>query len=63
MFNRMVDFLAHYRAVPTLIGIGLIVINLVLQFFPGLGWLRESQLLLNIGVVLGLGGILLAHTL
>jgi low affinity Fe/Cu permease len=63
MFNRLVDFLAHYRAVPTLIGIALILINLVIQFFPGLGWLRESQLLLNIGVVLGLGGILLAHTL
>jgi len=59
----MVDLLAHYRAVPTLIGIALILINLTLQFFPSLGWLRESQLLLNVGVVLGLAGILLAHTL
>jgi hypothetical protein len=63
MFNRMVDFLAHYRAIPTLIGIALILINLVFQFFPGLGWLRESQLFLNIGAVLALAGILLAHTL
>jgi low affinity Fe/Cu permease len=63
MFNRMVDFLAHYRAIPTLLGIALILINLVFQFFPGLGWVRESQLLLNLGVLLGLGGILLAHTL
>jgi hypothetical protein len=63
MFNKLVDFLAHYRAVPTLIGIALVLLNLVFQFFPSLGWLRESQLFLNIGVVLGLAGILLAHTL
>ena len=63
MFNRLVDFLAHYRAIPTLVGIALILVNLVFQFFPGLGWLRESQLFLNIGAVLGLAGILLAHTL
>jgi len=63
MFNRLVDFLAHYRAVPTLIGILLILINLVLQFVPGAGWLRDSHLLLHLGVMLGLAGILLAHTL
>lgn len=63
MFNRMVDFLAHYRAVPTLVGIALVLVNLVLQFIPDLGWLKESNLFLHIGVVLGLLGILLAHTL
>jgi hypothetical protein len=63
MFNRLVDFLAHYRGVPALIGIALVLVNLVLQFIPDLGWLRESNLLLHIGVVLGLSGILLAHTL
>ena len=63
MLNKLVDFLAHYRAVPTLIGIVLVLINLVLQFVPGIGWLRDSHLFLHMGVVLGLAGILLAHTL
>jgi len=63
MFDRIVDFLAQYRAVPTLIGMGLILINLILQFFPSLGWLRESNLFLHLGVLLGLGGILVANAL
>jgi hypothetical protein len=63
MLNRIADFLAHNRGLPTLIGIGLILVNLVLQFFPTLGWLRESNLLLHLGIVLGLAGILIANAL
>jgi hypothetical protein len=63
MLNRIADFLAHHRGLPTLIGIGLILINLALQFFPTLGWLRESNLLLHLGIVLGLAGILVANAL
>jgi hypothetical protein len=63
MFNRIVDFMAQYRAVPTLIGMGLIIINLILQFFPGLGWLRESHLLLHLGVLVSFAGILLSNAL
>ncbi len=33
MVNRTVDFLARYRAVPTLIGIGLVFINLICSSF------------------------------
>lgn len=61
--NRIADFLAHNRGLPTLIGIGLILVNLVLQFFPTLGWLRESNLLMHLGIVLGLAGILIANAL
>jgi hypothetical protein len=63
MLNRIADFLAHNRGLLTLIGIGLILTNLLLQFFPTLGWLRESNLLLHLGIVLGLAGILIANAL
>ena len=63
VLNRIADFLAHNRGLPTLIGIGLILVNLVLQFFPTLGWLRESNLLLHLGIVVGLAGILIANAL
>lgn len=67
MINRLLDFwadfLARYRAVPTLIGMGLVLINLILQFFPSLGWLRESHLLLHLGLLLGFAGILVANAL
>jgi hypothetical protein len=63
LLNRIADFLAERRGLPTLIGMGLILINFVLQFFPGLGWLVESNLLLHLGALLSIGGILLANAL
>ncbi len=63
MLNRITDFLARYRGLPTLIGMGLILVNLVLQFFPNLGWLRESNLFLHLGVLLSFAGILMANAL
>jgi hypothetical protein len=47
MLNRIADFLAHNRGLLTLIGIGLILTNLLLQ----------------LGIVLGLAGILIANAL
>lgn len=63
MLNRITDFLAHYRGLPTLAGMGLILINLVFQFLPEMGWLRESNLFLHLGVLLSLAGILMANAL
>lgn len=63
MLNRITDFLAQYPGLPTLIGMALILVNLVLQFFPTLGWLRESNLFLHVGLLLSLSGILMANAL
>ncbi len=63
MVNRISDFLAHYRGLPTLVGMGLVLINLILQFFPSLGWLRESNLFLHLGVLLSFAGVLIANAL
>lgn len=63
MLNRLTDFLAQYRGLPTLIGMGLILVNLVFQFFPDLGWLRESNLFLHLGALLSFAGILMANAL
>jgi hypothetical protein len=63
MLNRITDFLAQYRGLPTLVGMALILVNLVLQFFPNLGWLRDSNLLLHLGVLLSFAGILMANAL
>jgi len=63
MYDRIVNFVAQYRAVPTLIGMGLVLLNLTLQLFPSLGWLVESNLFLHLGVLVSIAGILLAHAL
>lgn len=57
------DFLAARKGLLPLAGILLIVINAVLQFFPGAGWLAESNLLLHLGVIVAILGVMLAWAL
>ena len=57
------EFLARRKGLLPLVGVMLVIINAVLQFFPGSGWLVETSLLLHIGVVLAIVGILLAWAL
>lgn len=61
--NQLLDYLsgqiARRRGLPVLLGIGLVILNFVLQFIPGLQVLSTGNLLLHLGVVVGLLGILL----
>jgi len=65
--KRLSDFLARYPGLPVLIGIGLVVVNFVLQFLPPdwpvIGWMAGVNLWLHVGVILGLFGALLPHAL
>lgn len=66
-FNQFLDqvseFLAARKGFLPLLGILLVIVNFVLQFFPGLGWIVESNLALHLGVILAILGILLAWAL
>jgi hypothetical protein len=42
---------------------GLIIVNLVFQIIPGLGWLATSNLLLHIGLLVAIFGLMLARAL
>jgi len=59
------DFLEKRRGLLPLIGLGLIVLNLVLQIVPGpgSGWLVDSNLFLHLGLIISLIGILLIRVL
>lgn len=61
--DRLSEFLAHRKGLLLMAGIFFVVINGVLQFVPGAGWLAQTNLLLHLGVILGLAGILLAWAL
>ena len=61
--DRLSNYLAHRKGLLPMLGVLLIIVNLILQFFPGLGWIVSSQLLLNLGVLLGLIGMMLAWAL
>ncbi|HET91223.1 MAG TPA: hypothetical protein ENN99_10875, partial [Chloroflexi bacterium] len=56
------DFLARWSGVPILVAVGLILLNLVFRLLPGdwpiVGWLAHTDLLLHVGLIVGLLGIL-----
>jgi hypothetical protein len=66
LIQRTGNFLARMPGLPIFVAIGLVVLNLVLQFLPDwpiIGWLARTDLLLHIGLVLGLLGVLLGEVL
>ncbi len=55
--------LARRKGFLPMLGIGLVILNLLLQVLPGTSWVEESDLFLHLGVVFGLLGMLLAWAL
>jgi hypothetical protein len=63
VLDNFSEFLARRKGLLPLIGILFIVVNFILQFFPGLGWLVRANLFLHLGVILSLIGFMLAWAL
>jgi len=62
LLDKLSEFLAHRKGLIPIIGLVLVGISLVFQFFPG-SWLGESDLLLHLGVIVAIIGFLLAWAL
>jgi hypothetical protein len=62
MLDKFSEYLAPRKGLLPLIGIFLIVVNFVLQFFP-VGWLKDSNLFLHLGMVIAIFGLMLAWAL
>jgi hypothetical protein len=60
--DRLSGFIARYKGLPTMLAVLLVVLNFILQFLNA-GWLSSSNLLLHVGIVVGLLGVLLAEAL
>lgn len=63
LVDQLSDYLAHRKGLLPLVGIVIILINLALQFILPPGWLRDSQLLLHVGVIVSIFGLMLAWAL
>lgn len=66
MIDKISEYLAHNKAMPVYVGVLLIILNYVLQFFawvPVLGFIGQTNLLLHLGIVVGLLGILIGDAL
>ena len=63
LLDQSSHFLAPRKGLLPLVGILLIVINLILQFIPGLGWFASSNILLHLGAIVAIFGFLLGQAL
>jgi hypothetical protein len=60
------EFLAHRKGLPVLVGVGLVLLNVVVRLLPSgsaVEWLVKTDLLLHIGIIIGLLGVLLGDAL
>jgi hypothetical protein len=61
--DSLSEFFAARKGLLIFVGIIMVVCNALLQFFPNIGWLETSNLLLHLGVVIAFIGVLLAWAL
>jgi hypothetical protein len=61
--QQITDILAQVKGVPVIIGLMLVILSLLGHIIPGLSFLAWDDLLLHLGVIIGLGGLLFADTL
>jgi hypothetical protein len=62
--DRAADALAKRPGALVFVAIGLVLINFLLQIFPGTGaWIVDSNLFLHAGLIIGFLGILLIRAL
>lgn len=63
ILDRLSEFLSRRRGLPTMVAIAFVAVNLILQFIPGLEWFAQTNLLLHLGIIIGLAGMLLSAAL
>jgi hypothetical protein len=61
LMQKLADFLEKVKGLPILIGILLVILNFIVQYIPSLVLVGDSNLLLHLGVAVGLLGVLLAE--
>ncbi len=62
LLDKISQFLGKYPGLLPLVGVGLIILNLLLQGFQGF-WIVESNLFLHLGLIISLLGILMIRPL
>jgi hypothetical protein len=60
--DKISEYLAQRKGLLPLIGMVLIILNFILQFFP-LGWLTQTNLFLHLGLVVAIFGLMMAWIL
>ena len=62
LLDHLSEFLAHRKGLLPILGMLLVLVNFVFQFFP-MGWVSSSNVFLHAGIILAILGFLLAWAL
>ncbi len=60
--DRVSEFISKYPGFLPLLGLVLIILNLILQIFPG-SWFVDRNILLHLGLIISLIGLLIVRPL
>lgn len=63
LLDTISEYLAHRKGLLPLLGILFVLINLILQIFPGTYFLKDTDFLLHVGFIVSVLGIMLAWAL
>ena len=61
--QQVTELLAQVKGVPVIIGLALVILSLLGHIIPGVAFLAANDLLLHLGLIIGLGGLLFTDTL
>ncbi len=61
--QNVTELLAHVKGLPVIVGVVLVILSLLGHYVPGLAFLSGGELLLHLGIIIGLGGLLFTDTL
>jgi hypothetical protein len=61
--QQIVELVAQVKGAPVIVGLALIILSLLGHIVPGLSFLAWNDLLLHLGLILGLGGLLFTDIL
>jgi hypothetical protein len=61
--QQVTELLAQVKGVPVIVGLALVILSLAGHIIPGLSFLAGGDLLLHLGLIIGLGGLLFTDTL
>lgn len=63
ILDTLSEFFAHRKGLLLIVGIFFIILNFFIQFYPGLGWVANTNLFMHVGLIIALFGVLLAWAL
>jgi hypothetical protein len=61
--QQVTETLVQIKGVPVITGLILVILSLLGHIVPGLTFLAWDDLLLHLGLIIGLGGLLFTDTL